>query len=326
MRSAIVCALFVALSAIAVPALAQSAGLHSVSFADLTDEDGDGYYSDFDIEVHADTQCYGCYDEQTIGGNPEMEPFFRVIVNDVDLVDTDIVFRDGDFRGTIRVPQDQLEQFERQTLNVGVVLFDSDPIVDDIVDSWEGTIRYEPSWEDTPTPEPDTPTPEPDTPTPEPDTPTPEPATDASIVGFEPPNGTYRTGEVARANVTVENTGDTAHTFFVGYGVVGPNGTVYDNEGTTGTAVTIPPGETETVPVSWVVERDAPLGTYDVGTAVWQESNPDELETRLDEAVRESAFKVAGSEETAETTPEATAAEVTTTGMTTVNATTTEPA
>lgn len=289
---------------LAAPALGQSAGLYEVSFADRVDEDGDGYYSDFDIEIRADTQCYGCYDEDIFGGDPEMEPFFRVIVNDVDLLDTDIVPRDGDLEWTVRVPQSELEQFERQILTVGVVLFDDDPVEDDIVDRWEETIRYEPSWEDTPTT-------------------TPEPRVDAQIVEFDPSNGTYEPGDVVRANVTVENTGEADHTFFVGYGVVGPNGTVYDNDGTTGTTVTLTPDETKTVTVAWVVEPDVPPGTYAVGTAVWAESDRDALETRLDEGTDDATFAVA-SDETTTTEGNDDAADITGTVIenVTINATT----
>lgn len=286
MRTAIISALLVTSAMLAVPALAQSAGLHSVSFADTVDRDGDGYYSGFNLDVEADTQCYGCYDEQSFGGNPEMEPFFRVVINDVDILNTDVVFRDSNYRGTVRVPAGSLEQFERQTLRVSIVLFDSDPVVDDIVDSWEQTIRYEPSSEDQTTPEPDEPTPEPEAKS--------TPQADARITEFEPPNGTYHVGEIAFANVTVKNEGAKSHTFFVGYGVIGPNGTIYDNGGTTGTPVTIPAGETRTVKVAWFVESEAPPGAYDTGTAVWKESDPTNLQTQLDEAVRNSTFVVTG--------------------------------
>jgi hypothetical protein len=281
MRTAILL-VFLVSAAFVVPALGQSGGIYAVSFTDKVDRDEDGYYSEFSLEINADTQCYGCYDEETIGGNPEMEPYFRVVINDVDVLNTDVVFRDGNYRGTIRLPSESLEQFERQTLSVTVVLFDSDPVMDDTVDSWDGTIRYEPSWEDQPTPTPQTETPKS----------TSNSEVNASIVDFDPPSGTYQTGEIAFANVTVANEGTKSHTFFVGFGVIGPNGTIYDNDGTTGTSVTIEPNQTRTVRVAWLVGSDAPSGVYDAGTAVWKESDPSNLETRLDDTIRNSTFAV----------------------------------
>ena len=155
------------------------------------------------------------------------------------------------------------------------VLFDSDPVVDDAGDNWERTTPYE---------------------QPKPDGRTADSSPNATIDSFELPNRTYAAGEIVNATVEITNTGETNHTFFVGYSVVGPNGTVYDNNGTTGATVTIPPDQNATVTVWWVVERDAPAGTYDAITAVWAESDIDEFETRLDDAKRESAFEVAADE------------------------------
>lgn len=119
-----------------------------------------------------------------------------------------------------------------------------------------------------------------------------EPEIDARIADFAPASGEYRPGDVVRSQVVVENTGDQRHTFFVGYGVVDEDGTVYDNDGTAGTQVSLSAGQRETVTVSWDVEEDAPPGSYDVGTAVWEESNPADLETRLDDAQVRDAFRV----------------------------------
>jgi len=147
-----------------------------------------------------------------------------------------------------------------------------------------------------------------------------ETAVDARITGFEPSSGTVRPGEEATARVTVRNVGEVEHTFFVGYGVVDPNGGVHDNDGGTGTTVTLAPGESATVTVSWTVESDAPPGRYGAGTAVWRESDRDALHTRLHEEWRDDAFTVER-----DRTTETTTATTTTPTITTTETTTTTP-
>lgn len=119
-----------------------------------------------------------------------------------------------------------------------------------------------------------------------------DPNADAVITDVAPEGGGYHVGEDVPSDVEVENRGDERHTFFVGYGVVGPNGDVYDNDGETGTQVSLSPGEQDTVTVSWTVEEAAPTGSYTAGASVWAESNPDRLETRLDEVRVQNAFDV----------------------------------
>jgi len=120
--------------------------------------------------------------------------------------------------------------------------------------------------------------------------PTPESRIDASIVDFSPERGTYRTGDTQQAQVTVENTGNREHTFFVGYITIDPSDGIRNNDDTTGTTVTLAPSEQRTVSVSWTVEADAPSGTYSAGTAIWKETG--DLETRLDREQRTAAFEV----------------------------------
>lgn len=130
---------------------------------------------------------------------------------------------------------------------------------------------------------------------------------DAKITDFASSSGAYRAGEDVTSRVEVENTGNTRHTFFVGYGVIDEDGNFHDNDGTTGTQVTLDAGERTTVSVSWTVEEDAPTGTYDAGTTVWQESNPEALETRLDDARVKNVFEVVPATDTPSPTPPSTA-------------------
>jgi ABC-type transporter Mla subunit MlaD len=116
------------------------------------------------------------------------------------------------------------------------------------------------------------------------------PTVDAKIVNYATEKGTFQVGETQTAKVTVKNTGDQEHTFFVGYIAIDPNGDLWNNDDTTGTTATLAPGEQKTVSVGWTVEAEAPVGNYGVGTAIWKET--DDLETRLDEVRRSSVFSV----------------------------------
>ena len=126
---------------------------------------------------------------------------------------------------------------------------------------------------------------------------TPDPRIDASILDFSPEGGTYRSGDTQRAQVTVENTGNREHTFFVGYTAIGPDDELFNNDDRTGRTVTLAAGETRTVPVEWTVEGDAPAGTYSAVTAIWKEDSGD-LETDLDRTRSDNAFEVAGESST----------------------------
>lgn len=124
---------------------------------------------------------------------------------------------------------------------------------------------------------------------------------DARILDFSPPSGEYSEGEDVTGQVEVENTGNTQHRFFVGYSVIDEDETIYHNGGTTGKPVTLEPGERTTVTVSWTVEEDAPPGSYDTETAVWEEDDPSAFETQLDYTRVENNFEV-GSADTDQST------------------------
>ena len=115
---------------------------------------------------------------------------------------------------------------------------------------------------------------------------------DARIVDVSAAEGTFVAGDDVETDVTVENTGDLEHTFFVGYSAIDPEGVGHTNDGTTGTPLALAPGEIETVTVAWTVENDSPTGTYDVRVIVWEETERGNLQTQLDDRLIESAFDV----------------------------------
>lgn len=120
----------------------------------------------------------------------------------------------------------------------------------------------------------------------------PEDTINARINEFSLADETVTEGDTVHADVVVENTGETEHTFFVGFSVVGPDDEIRHNQGTTGTPVTLSPGEERTVTVEWNVEEDAPTGSYEAITAIWKESSPSELETQFDQSTREDGFQL----------------------------------
>ena len=119
---------------------------------------------------------------------------------------------------------------------------------------------------------------------------------DAEIFSIRPESGTYSEGDSVWTSADVQNTDDISHTFFVGYSVHGPDGGIYDNNDSTGQTVSLDPGEWQAVDLEWIVESDAPDGEYDVQVALWEESDRDNLHTRLDEEWDYSAFDVESEE------------------------------
>jgi PKD repeat protein len=118
------------------------------------------------------------------------------------------------------------------------------------------------------------------------------------ISNVDPPSGEFQVGDEVISTVTVQNKADTIRAFFVGYSAIGPTGTSYDNGNETGKSITLDPSEQRTVPLSWQVQSTGPngdplpSGTYDLAVAVWNESDRENLERRLDQQVTEDQITV----------------------------------
>jgi len=104
----------------------------------------------------------------------------------------------------------------------------------------------------------------------------------AEIDSFSVAGSSFSPGDTIGATTTVTNTGENGHTFFVGYSAT-PDGsnTVYDNDGSTGSTITLAGGETGSVDLSVTIPEDAPTSGYTLLTSVWAESDRNSLETRL---------------------------------------------
>ena len=119
-----------------------------------------------------------------------------------------------------------------------------------------------------------------------------DPNIDASIESVSTPDGDYQPDDAVQSSVTVKNTGNREHTYYVGYTVYDESRTPYDDRGTTGPTVTLDPGATQTVDVSWDVPAWADAGTYDARYSIWKESDRNNLDTRLADRSRYNTFEV----------------------------------
>ncbi|RRJ28439.1 C2 domain-containing protein [Halocatena pleomorpha] len=115
---------------------ATSGGL---SIVDTTDQNGNGYVSDFDITVRADTRLAG------MDSGKNGDPYLAVQINGQQFGRTDILKQrtaDGVF--SIDVKPSDLARYDRGQLQITVQLMDRDPGQDEQVDSWTQTVNYEP--------------------------------------------------------------------------------------------------------------------------------------------------------------------------------------
>ena len=120
---------------------------------------------------------------------------------------------------------------------------------------------------------------------------------DAKIIDMSVEPGTYKNGEVVKAEAIVKNTGTDKHTFFLGFSVKGPEGNWWDNKGTTGRKITLSAGEQNSYSLEWKVEDKAPGGQYDVLAVIWEESVRNNLQNRLDQERIRNAFTITTKEE-----------------------------
>ena len=90
----------------------------------------------------------------------------------------------------------------------------------------------------------------------------------------------YVVGDRVPITYTVKNTGDVKHTFYAGYSVRDPCNEFWDAPYE---AITLNPGEVKEITLQWVVQNDAPAGSYDVVIAVWATQQLSYLYDNLDQ-------------------------------------------
>lgn len=96
-----------------------------------------GGYTDFDIEVRANTELEDVDPTPDVDG----EPYFVVEINDKIISREDAYMRKDD-TFEVFVHPDALKQFDAGTLSVRVTMYDEDHKHDDRYDEWTGTIEY----------------------------------------------------------------------------------------------------------------------------------------------------------------------------------------
>ncbi|MEF8872723.1 MAG: NEW3 domain-containing protein, partial [Haloarculaceae archaeon] len=96
---------------------------------------------------------------------------------------------------------------------------------------------------------------------------------EAQITYTKAESGTYTPGEIVYVDVTVENTGDTSHDFYVDASLQRPNGNWVTGEGTT---LYLSPGEQQSVTLAVKIPTDATEGTYSAGSGVFYSSTKEE--------------------------------------------------
>lgn len=117
---------------------------------------------------------------------------------------------------------------------------------------------------------------------------------DATIVSYSISSGQFMVGDDVSAEVTVRNTGQESWTFYVGYSVQDETGKWWDAPYE---AVTLNPGEEETVTLCWTVNPQAPAGYYNARVAVWRDKTDDILVDMLDYRDKNNAFRIVSLEE-----------------------------
>ena len=108
----------------------------------------------------------------------------------------------------------------------------------------------------------------------------------ATITSTVMPSGLFEPGDSVEVTITAKNTGTIEHTFYVGYSVRDPDGTVWDAPYI---PVTLGPGDIAAETLRWTVQPGAPAGSYDVYTAAWATQHWSYLYDNLD---RENAYEI----------------------------------
>lgn len=130
----------------------------SAEYTDLVDQDGDGYYSAFMLDLQADTSL----DDTDIGADDAGEPYFLVTLDDYTVFESQEVERSTSFSGTLPVSAETIATLPAGEYTLTIRLMDQDGDTrgdnDDMIHRVSGTIRIEPDSEDrssestTPTP------------------------------------------------------------------------------------------------------------------------------------------------------------------------------
>lgn len=112
--------------------------LMSVKLVDKEKAKSGNGYSNFNVEVVANTSLKNVDPEPLVDG----DPYFLVQVNDKNVGRTGVRFQHDSGTYTVEIEKGAFEQFKNGTLKVTVYMLDEDHDHDDIYGKWTGTIKY----------------------------------------------------------------------------------------------------------------------------------------------------------------------------------------
>ncbi|WP_458204984.1 hypothetical protein [Haladaptatus sp. NG-SE-30] len=112
--------------------------IKSVTFVDKVDSKNGSGYSNFNVEVVANTSMPGVDPEPLVDG----DPYFLVRINGERVARAGVRFQHDKGTHSIEISKAALDQFDSGTLQVEVLLLDKDKQTDDLYGKWNGTIQY----------------------------------------------------------------------------------------------------------------------------------------------------------------------------------------
>jgi hypothetical protein len=112
--------------------------IKKVTFTNKVEVKSGNGYSDFDVEVVANTSMPGVDPEPLVDG----DPYFLVRINGERVARAGVRFQHDEGTHGIEMEKAALRQFNSGTLNVEVLLLDRDKQTDDMYGKWTGTIQY----------------------------------------------------------------------------------------------------------------------------------------------------------------------------------------
>ncbi|WP_423744878.1 PEGA domain-containing protein (plasmid) [Haladaptatus sp. SPP-AMP-3] len=112
--------------------------MKSVTLVDKVKAKNGNGYSNFNVEVTANTSLPNVDPEPLVDG----DPYFLVQINGKNVGRTNVRFQHDPGTYTVEIEQGAFDQFDDGTLNITVYLLDADKQSDDIYGKWTGTIQY----------------------------------------------------------------------------------------------------------------------------------------------------------------------------------------
>lgn len=117
--------------------------------------------------------------------------------------------------------------------------------------------------------------------------------TDAEIINWSVNNTIFNPGDCVVANVTIKNTGNLSHEFYVGFSVYDPDGRyIAEKYDAPFTSAYLNKDEVSTEVLTWKVPPDAKEGKWDATVAVWDREEGGLLYGEYDRKTKEDAFFV----------------------------------